>query len=165
MWHYLYFIVLVRVKNPTEFTGPESYVSKMIQERNLEWFPRMRALSLDSYLNDLNDDSSGNYDQIKILQTNLELTQQLVATLSHQLSDLREQVKYHLVSYVTAHIMDSYFMPSSSFLYVFSSVLSHAQMTEQRKHQQRKGILSQSPAIFSAASTPLSPTRETSFSQ
>lgn len=93
MWHYLYFIVLVRVKNPTEFTGPESYVSKMMQERNLDWFPRMRALSLDSYLNDLNDDSSGSYDQIKILQTNLELTQQLVATLSHQLSDLREQVK------------------------------------------------------------------------
>ena len=31
MWHYLYFIVLVRVKDPTEFTGPESYVSSMIK--------------------------------------------------------------------------------------------------------------------------------------
>lgn len=47
MWHYLYFIVLVRVKNPTEFTGPESYVAKMIQEKKLDWFPRMRAMSLD----------------------------------------------------------------------------------------------------------------------
>jgi len=31
MWHYLYFIILVRVKDPTEFTGPESYVHSMIQ--------------------------------------------------------------------------------------------------------------------------------------
>uniref|UniRef100_A0ACB8FQ60 Inositol 1,4,5-trisphosphate receptor type 2 n=1 Tax=Sphaerodactylus townsendi TaxID=933632 RepID=A0ACB8FQ60_9SAUR len=30
MWHYLYFIVLVRVKDPTEYTGPESYVAQMI---------------------------------------------------------------------------------------------------------------------------------------
>lgn len=30
MWHYLYFMVLVRVKDPTEYTGPESYVNKMI---------------------------------------------------------------------------------------------------------------------------------------
>ncbi|OXB56563.1 hypothetical protein ASZ78_015159, partial [Callipepla squamata] len=30
MWHYLYFIVLVKVKDPTEYTGPESYVAQMI---------------------------------------------------------------------------------------------------------------------------------------
>ena len=33
MWHYLYFIVLVKVKDPTEFTGPESYVYSMIKVR------------------------------------------------------------------------------------------------------------------------------------
>ena len=31
MWHYLKFIVLVKVKDPTEFTGPESYVASMIK--------------------------------------------------------------------------------------------------------------------------------------
>ncbi|XP_033110627.1 inositol 1,4,5-trisphosphate receptor-like [Anneissia japonica] len=31
MWHYLYFIVLVNVKDETEFTGPESYVHFMIK--------------------------------------------------------------------------------------------------------------------------------------
>lgn len=31
MWHYLYFIVLVKVKDPTEFTGPESYVHAMVK--------------------------------------------------------------------------------------------------------------------------------------
>ena len=33
MWHYLYFIVLIKVKDPTEFTGPESYVYAMVKVR------------------------------------------------------------------------------------------------------------------------------------
>lgn len=33
LWHYLYFIVLVRVKDSTEYTGPESYVAQMIKVR------------------------------------------------------------------------------------------------------------------------------------
>jgi len=38
MWHYLYFIVLIRVKDPTEFTGPESYVHSMIKVRyTFDW--------------------------------------------------------------------------------------------------------------------------------
>lgn len=35
MWNYLYFIVLVRVKNKTDYTGPESYVAQMIKVRIL----------------------------------------------------------------------------------------------------------------------------------
>ena len=31
MWHYLYFIVLIKVKDPTEFTGPESYVYGQVE--------------------------------------------------------------------------------------------------------------------------------------
>ena len=34
MWHYLYFTVLVKVKDPTEFTGPESYVHEMVKVNN-----------------------------------------------------------------------------------------------------------------------------------
>lgn len=38
MWNYLYFIVLVRVKNKTDYTGPESYVAQMIKVRaSGEW--------------------------------------------------------------------------------------------------------------------------------
>ncbi|RLW01833.1 hypothetical protein DV515_00007631 [Chloebia gouldiae] len=36
MWHYLYFIVLVKVKDPTEYTGPESYVAQMIVKKNIK---------------------------------------------------------------------------------------------------------------------------------
>ncbi|XP_014243514.1 inositol 1,4,5-trisphosphate receptor [Cimex lectularius] len=86
MWHYLYFIVLVKVKDPTEFTGPESYVYAMIKDRNLDWFPRLRAMSLSA------DESEGEQIELRSLQAQLETTQVLVKTLSHQLSQLKDQM-------------------------------------------------------------------------
>ena len=113
MWHYLYFVVLIKVKDPTEFTGPESYVHQMVkvvsavpcsalhepeQDRCLEWFPRLRAISLAV------EDVDGEQNEWKTLQGQLDQTQRLVMTLSSQLADLRDQ------------------------------------MTEQRKHKQRMGV-------------------------
>ncbi|XP_011151642.1 inositol 1,4,5-trisphosphate receptor isoform X6 [Harpegnathos saltator] len=86
MWHYLYFIVLVKVKDPTEFTGPESYVYAMVKDRNLEWFPRLRAKSLAA------DEGEGEQVELRSLQTQLESTQQLVRCLSQQLTELRDQM-------------------------------------------------------------------------
>ncbi|XP_012277978.1 inositol 1,4,5-trisphosphate receptor isoform X3 [Orussus abietinus] len=86
MWHYLYFIVLVKVKDPTEFTGPESYVYAMVKDRNLEWFPRLRAKSLAA------DEGEGEQVELRSLQSQLETTQQLVKCLSQQLTELRDQM-------------------------------------------------------------------------
>jgi len=56
------------------------------QEKNLDWFPRMQAMSLS--------DTEGDNEQneLRTLHTQLHKTNQLVATLSAQLSELREQV-------------------------------------------------------------------------
>uniref|UniRef100_M4A104 Inositol 1,4,5-trisphosphate receptor n=1 Tax=Xiphophorus maculatus TaxID=8083 RepID=M4A104_XIPMA len=86
MWHYLFFIVLVKVKDSTEFTGPESYVAEMIREHNLDWFPRMRAMSLVS------SDADGEQNEIRNLQEKLESTMKLVTNLSGQLTELKEQM-------------------------------------------------------------------------
>ncbi|XP_077386403.1 inositol 1,4,5-trisphosphate-gated calcium channel ITPR1 isoform X6 [Festucalex cinctus] len=86
MWHYLFFIVLVKVKDSTEYTGPESYVAEMIREHNLDWFPRMRAMSLVS------SDADGEQNEIRSLQEKLESTMKLVANLSGQLTELKEQM-------------------------------------------------------------------------
>ncbi|XP_067860775.1 inositol 1,4,5-trisphosphate-gated calcium channel ITPR2 isoform X2 [Heptranchias perlo] len=86
MWHYLYFIVLIKVKNATEYTGPESYVAQMIAEKNLDWFPRMRAISLVS------NEGDNEQNEIRTLQDKLELTMNLVVQLSGQLSELKEQM-------------------------------------------------------------------------
>ncbi|XP_030632117.1 inositol 1,4,5-trisphosphate receptor type 1 [Chanos chanos] len=86
MWHYLFFIVLVKVKDSTEYTGPESYVAEMIREHNLDWFPRMRAMSLVS------SDAEGEQNEIRNLQEKLESTMKLVSNLSGQLTELKEQM-------------------------------------------------------------------------
>ncbi|CAH1782943.1 unnamed protein product [Owenia fusiformis] len=87
MWHYLYFIVLVKVKDPTEFTGPESYVYAMVNNKNLDWFPRMRAMSLAA------DDGEGEQNELRNFQAQLESTNKLVLTLSGQLSELKDQMQ------------------------------------------------------------------------
>lgn len=35
MWNYVYFMVLINVKDSTEYTGPESYVREMMEVRTL----------------------------------------------------------------------------------------------------------------------------------
>lgn len=57
------------------------------QERNLDWFPRMRAMSLVS------SDSEGEQNELRNLQEKLESTMKLVTNLSGQLSELKDQVK------------------------------------------------------------------------
>ncbi|KAI3385554.1 hypothetical protein SNEBB_008534 [Seison nebaliae] len=47
MWHYLYFMVLLKVKPSTEYTGPESYVHNLIQNQSTDWFPRKRTACLE----------------------------------------------------------------------------------------------------------------------
>lgn len=56
------------------------------QEHNLDWFPRMRAMSLVS------SDAEGEQNEIRNLQEKLESTMKLVSNLSGQLTELKEQV-------------------------------------------------------------------------
>lgn len=56
------------------------------QEHNLDWFPRMRAMSLVS------SDADGEQNEIRSLQEKLESTMKLVSNLSGQLTELKEQV-------------------------------------------------------------------------
>lgn len=86
MWHYLFFIVLIKVKDPTEFTGPESYVYTMVKASNLEWFPRLRAISLAAV------EGEGEQIEVKKFQTELRNTQVIVQKLSQQLSELKDQM-------------------------------------------------------------------------
>jgi len=86
MWDYLYFIVLLKVKDPTEYTGPESYVAEMIKAGHLDWFPHLRCMSLSL------GETENEQNELRNLQAQLESTNGLVQTLSKQLNDLREQM-------------------------------------------------------------------------
>ncbi|KAI1893130.1 hypothetical protein AGOR_G00140740 [Albula goreensis] len=86
IWNYLYFIVLVREKNKTDYTGPESYVALMIKSKNLDWFPRMQAMSL------VVTEGDGEQNEMRNLQDRLSSTMKLVSHLTSQLSELKEQM-------------------------------------------------------------------------
>jgi len=58
----------------------------MFQDRQLDWFPRMRAMSLT------HDDADGEQNDIRVLQGQLETTNRIVKELSLQLSELKDQV-------------------------------------------------------------------------
>lgn len=59
-----------------------------LQDRNLDWFPRLRAKSLAA------DEGEGEQVELRSLQSQLESTQQLVKCLCQQLTDLRDQVSH-----------------------------------------------------------------------
>ncbi|XP_041860303.1 inositol 1,4,5-trisphosphate receptor type 3 isoform X1 [Melanotaenia boesemani] len=86
IWNYLYFIVLLREKNKTDYTGPESYVAHMINNNNLDWFPRMQAMSL------VVTDGDGEQNEMRMLQDKLASTMKVVTTLTGQLTELKEQM-------------------------------------------------------------------------
>lgn len=65
-----------------------SFLSLESQEKNLEWFPRMRAMSLVS------NEGECEQNEMRCLQEKLSDTVTLVAQLSAQLSELKEQVEF-----------------------------------------------------------------------
>lgn len=48
MWHYLYFLYHLRLKDPTEYTGQESYVADLVARNNLSFFPSGKCVTLSS---------------------------------------------------------------------------------------------------------------------
>jgi len=46
MWNYLYFLIYLRKKDPTECTGAETYILECLQNEDLSWIPQGLALSL-----------------------------------------------------------------------------------------------------------------------
>lgn len=86
MWHYLQFMVLIKVKDPTEFTGPESYVHQMIEKENLDWFPRMRTTALDTKEKRKEDEDN------RALRARVDDTYKLIAVLRETVNDLKKQI-------------------------------------------------------------------------
>jgi len=48
LWHYLYYMVFIKTKDVSEFTGIEQYVYNMIQDKDIAWFPMSKSMSLDT---------------------------------------------------------------------------------------------------------------------
>ena len=67
MWDYLYFMVYLRHKEETEFSGVESYVAECQIMENLEWLPTKMAMCLET------EDSNVQTVQEVVEQTGAEI--------------------------------------------------------------------------------------------
>jgi len=83
-WNYLAFNMYLKRKEKTEYTGPEQYVSDMIQNKNYRFIPHLCSLSIK---NDIASDEDEN---------NTKMIQNLNAKLLH-LENKTSAVEDHLV--------------------------------------------------------------------
>uniref|UniRef100_A0A0N5C5P1 Inositol 1,4,5-trisphosphate receptor n=1 Tax=Strongyloides papillosus TaxID=174720 RepID=A0A0N5C5P1_STREA len=83
LWHYLFFIVLLQEKDPTEFTGPESYVARCVKSKSIDWFPRMQAISL------IEDGSDNDQPEYKDLEKQLKQQEILIKEIYSKLQILQ----------------------------------------------------------------------------
>ena len=68
------------MKSHTEYTGPESYVQKQIDQDSTEWFPWLRAMSLRK-----------SEDEDDTEQTEFQEIKQVLRDLSKQMDVLHER--------------------------------------------------------------------------
>ncbi|CAI5448230.1 unnamed protein product [Caenorhabditis angaria] len=86
IWHYLYYIVMLQIKDETDFTGPESYVAQCVKDRNLDWFPRMQALSLQDA------DMDNDQPEVKQMKDHMEQMISVIRELQSQVDELKQAV-------------------------------------------------------------------------
>ena len=68
------------------YNKSKNHLISYFQEKCLDWFPRLRAISLAQ------EEVEGETNEWRTLHNQLEATQELVKTLSSQLADLRDQM-------------------------------------------------------------------------
>lgn len=95
MWHYLYFIMYLKIKETTEYTGPEQYVHEMHKEKDLSFIPNLQALCLNVKEEEEEQKSLQLAENIQDLHTS---TQQGLQLLSTSISSVREHLASEIES-------------------------------------------------------------------
>ena len=80
MWDYMHFLLYLQHKDRTEFTGAESYVSKLVAEGNLEWIPFKKSLLLE------HTETTATATQQEQLQETMHRLGTLERSISHMLN-------------------------------------------------------------------------------
>ncbi|KAI8393697.1 uncharacterized protein BYT42DRAFT_609468 [Radiomyces spectabilis] len=79
IWQYLFFIVHLKNKDRTEYTGPESYVAGCLKDMNYSFFPINRALCLRQHDDD---------DTERLLKL-----EEMTSTLMERMSKIEESIE------------------------------------------------------------------------
>lgn len=90
MWDYVYFIVWLQKKNPTERTGMESYMSQMIFEEDPGFFPVGKSLALIEWEDETR---ASRHDDSVAPEIDTGVLNLMVHDLSEQVQSLREELR------------------------------------------------------------------------
>ena len=71
MWKYLFYLVYLKTKDPTEYTGLESYVASLLDEEDVSFYPVNKSMCLDA------DDEEEDPFQVKSMSKFDHLTKEL----------------------------------------------------------------------------------------
>ena len=81
LWNYINFIVHLREKDPTEYTGVESYIAERVGDNKIEWFPQNRALVLRNMKQDEKPALDEFFENMKELEIEVKEVTKAVDTL------------------------------------------------------------------------------------
>lgn len=93
-WNYIAFINYLKVKDPNELTGMESYLSDLIEKNDCSWIPQQRSLSIK-----MKKDGEEN-----LLRKKLENVDRIYATLEREMKETKKSFTEYLES---KHIMQN----------------------------------------------------------
>ncbi|CAO3631734.1 unnamed protein product [Cunninghamella blakesleeana] len=82
IWQYLFFLVHLKYKDRTEYTGPESYVAECLKDANYGFFPINRALS---HQNESNDS-----ERLENLEDMAQLLMEKLAKMEDQIEKIND---------------------------------------------------------------------------
>merc|ERR1719502_287346 len=91
MWKYLYYVVYLLQKDPTEYTGLETYVSELIEEEDMNFYPLHKAMCLDD------DEDEADPFQEKVDERLTEMETNL-SSLRKMMRDTKTESEYGLSS-------------------------------------------------------------------
>ena len=77
MWNYIYYLIHLETKDPTEFTGVESYVKDKTDKEDISWFPLHKAMVVDNPEEDYkNEEENAIQEKLDSLSERLQVVNQ-----------------------------------------------------------------------------------------
>jgi inositol 1,4,5-triphosphate receptor type 1 len=91
MWEYLYYVVYLRQKDETEYTGIETYVADKLEEDDTSWYPTEKAICLGA------DEEEEDPWKVEVNERFNKLTEEF-AVLKRSCIDIREESTNNVTS-------------------------------------------------------------------
>ena len=91
MWQYLWFKIHLNGKDPTEYTGQEQYVQRLLDKPSTKFFPVKKAMCIEGKSDNVKKDMMGLFTRVEALQTNGSRTQMQIASMQEEMERMQQQ--------------------------------------------------------------------------